>query len=287
MEMNYKLLNKKSINDVSLITLGCFISSIGINMFLSHAKLLSGGATGIALIIQYIFGIRAGITVLIINVPLFVLSYFKLDKKFTIYSLVGTLALSLFLIFTYPLTNILKINDELLLCIYGGVLNGLGFGIIFSRSGSTGGTDIITMLLKKKYGYVDVGKISFCLNLIIVLFGASVFGLANGLYTLIAIYINTTLLDAVIKGFKKNKMVFVITDNENEVEEAIMSNLNRGVTFLYGEGAYTKSNRRVLYTIVHLNQLPELKNIVNEIDPHAFMTIVDASEVEGKGFINR
>lgn len=285
--MKGKLINKDSINDFLLILVGCLICSVGINMFLSHAKLLSGGVTGIALIIQYLTGMQAGIIILLLNIPLFILSFFKLDRKFTLYSFIGTISFSLFLMLTHPLINILNLNDELLLCVYGGALNGLGAGIVFTHNGCTGGFDFITMLLKKNYGHIDLGKISFALNLIIVIISSSIFGLSKGLYTLASIFISTVVVDSVIKGFKRNKMVFIITDKEEEIKTSIINNLHRGVTFLQGEGAYTSKNKKVLYSIIHLNQLPELKKLIKEIDPSAFMSIVDASEVEGKGFRNR
>lgn len=286
MQMNYKMINKESFKDIAFIILGSSITSVGINLFLSHAKLLSGGVTGVALIIQYLTGFQAGAAILLLNIPLFILSFFRLDKKFTLYSLIGTVSLSLFLIITHPISAILNLNDKLLLCLYGGVMNGLGFGIVFTHNGSTGGFDIIAMLLKRKYGHIELGKISFSLNCIIVAVGAAFFGLSNGLYTLTSMFVSSTLVDKVVNGLKRNKMVLVITDKEEEIKVAVMKNLHRGVTFLYGEGAYTHTDRKVLYTIIHLNQMPEMKLIVKEIDPTAFMTIVDASEVEGKGFKN-
>lgn len=287
LEIKRRLFNKDAISDFLFIISGCFISSVGVNMFLSHAGLLSGGVTGIALIVQYLAGMQAGIIVLLLNIPLFILSFFKLDRKFTLYSFIGTMSFSLFLVLTHPLINVLNLNDELLLCVYGGALNGFGSGIVFTHNGSTGGFDFITMLLKKNYGHIDLGKISFSLNLIIIIISSSVFGLSKGLYTLASIYISTAVIDTVIKGFKRNKIVFIITDKEEQIKSSIINNLHRGVTFLQGEGAYTSKNKKVLYSIIHLNQLPELKKLIKEIDPSAFMSIVDASEVEGKGFRNR
>ena len=137
--------------DCILIFLGCFISSLGVNMFLANAQLISGGATGVGLIIQYLTRINSGITVFIINIPLFILSYFKLPKKFTLYTGIGMISLSACLIITSPLSSLVSLNDTLLYCIYGGILCGLGYGIVFSRNGSTGGTDIVNMLIRKKY----------------------------------------------------------------------------------------------------------------------------------------
>ena len=173
--MDTKFLSKDNIIDLSFIIIGGVLSSIGVNMFLVNAKLLSGGVTGLALISQYLFKIQAGYMVFLLNIPLFFISVKKLEKKFTIYSLVGMIAFSLSLILTKPISNILHINDELLYCLYGGVINGIGGGIVFAHNGSTGGFDIITMLIKRKYSNLNIGKISFGINLIIVCFGAIVF----------------------------------------------------------------------------------------------------------------
>jgi uncharacterized membrane-anchored protein YitT (DUF2179 family) len=282
--MDTKFLSKDNIIDLSFIIIGGVLSSIGVNMFLVNAKLLSGGVTGLALISQYLFKIQAGYMVFLLNIPLFFISVKKLEKKFTIYSLVGMIAFSLSLILTKPISNILHINDELLYCLYGGVINGIGGGIVFAHNGSTGGFDIITMLIKRKYSNLNIGKISFGINLIIVCFGAIVFGLPIALYTLTAMYVTSIVVDNVVKGLNQTKSILIVTEKEEQISEIIMEKLNRGVTYLYGEGAYTKENKKILYCIIPLAQLPELKKIVTDIDSKAFISITDASEVQGKGF---
>ena len=282
--MDSKFLNKDNLIDLLFIILGSFLGSIGINMFLIHARLLSGGVTGLALIFQYLFKIEAGYIILLLNIPLFILSFKKLDRKFTVYSLVGLLSFSTSLILTHPISNILNINDNLLYCLYGGVINGIGFGLIFVHHGSTGGFDIISMLIKRKYSNLNIGKISFGINLVIVIISAIIFGLPSALYTLIAMYTTAFVLDNVVKGLNQTKSVFIITNKEQEVSELILSELHRGVTYLYGEGAYSKDQKRILYCIIPLSQLPELKNIVTSIDDKAFISISDTSEVQGKGF---
>lgn len=284
MQRNHKYSALKPTKDIFFILLGSLIASVGVNTFLIHAQLLSGGLTGIALIIQYVGKVQAGITVLVLNIPIFILSYYKLNKTFTIYSIIGTVSFSVFLMLTDPLSSIVNLNDKLLLCIYGGVLSGLGFGTVFVNNGSTGGFDIISMLLRKKYGHINLGRISLILNSFIVLAGIGIFGLSNGLYTLICMYVSSVLVDKVIEGLNRNKMIFIITDKEDEIKDLVIKNLMRGVTFFYGEGAYTNKNKRVICTVVHMNQVQELKLLVKSVDPTAFMTFMDASEVEGKGF---
>lgn len=281
--MNLKCI-KKYLKNIIPILLGSLMSSIAINMFIANANLLSGGVSGIALIIQYIFKIPSGYIFMLLNIPLLLISFKKLNIKFTLYTLIGTLSISIFLIITNPLKGILHLKDTLLFCIYGGVLNGLGLGIVFSNHGSTGGLDIISVIVKKKYENFDIGAISFSVNIVIVSIGAVFFGLSSALYTLVSMYITSYVMDKVIKGFGKRKLILIITEKETEVSSSIMKNLGRGVTFLYGEGAYTKIQKKILYCAVSLSQLPQLKQLVREIDENAFISILDAAEVEGKGF---
>lgn len=282
--MIYAKNNKTIIKDIVLIIIGCIIASLGVNMFLTHAKLLSGGVTGIALIFQYKLGINSGIIVFLLNLPLFILSYFKLDKKFTVYSGIGMLSLSLSLMLTSRFNNLLTINDPLLYCIYGGVLCGIGYGIVFSRSGSTGGTDIITMSIKKKHSNLNIGKVGLIINLIIVCLGSIFFGLTVALYTLISMFIQGIVIDKVINGLNSKKLLLIITQKEQEVIDHIIINMNRGVTSLEANGEYTKKHERMLYCLVTTRQMIELKSKILLIDPRAFITIIDVNEVKGKGF---
>lgn len=279
-----KLLDKDMIKDMIMVTIGAIVAALGINMFLVHANLLSGGLSGITLMLQYLTGFPAGYSILILNIPLFFLSYKKVNKRFTFLSFVGTVVLSVALIFTEPLKDFVRVNDILLLGIYGGVLNGIGLGVIFSNHGSSGGLDIISALIKKKYENFEIGTITFVVNFLIVGIGATIFGLTSALYTLVSMYITSYLMDKVIKGFNRQKLILIITEKEEEVSESIMSGLKRGVTFLYAKGAYKKQEKKVLYCAVSLKEVPKLKYIIREIDGDAFISILDASEVEGRGF---
>ena len=262
------------------------ISSLGINLFLSKAKLLSGGASGIALIIQYLFKFPAGYTVLLLNIPLLILSYKCLNKRFTILTFVGTISFSLFLILTAPLKGVIDTNDTLLLCLYGGVIDGIGIGLIFSNHGSAGGLNIISALIKVKYDNFNIGQISFCINIVIVCIATLFFGVTSALYTVAAMYITAEVTDRIIHGLSRQKLVLIITKKEKEISNGILYKMHRGVTFLYGEGAYTGKYEKILFCTVPLRQIPELKLIIKDIDIEAFMIIIDASEVKGKGFKN-
>lgn len=282
--MNNLLKSKTFILDVILIFLGCIIASLGVNLFLTHAKLLSGGATGIALIFQYLLAVPAGIVVFIINLPLFFLSYKKLSKSFTLYSAIGMLSLSAALIITKPLASFVKVDDMLLYCIYGGVLCGIGYGIVFLRNGSTGGTDIITMLIRQKYSNFEIGKLGFIINCIIVVVGAVIFGVPRALYTLLSIFIQGAVLDRVLRGLNSKKLMLIITKESQNIIDFVIEDMNRGVTSIPIEGEYTHMKKKMLYCIVTTSEMLVLKNKVYDIDPKAFITIMDTSEVKGKGF---
>ena len=286
MDTYYKY--KANILDVVIIFIGCIIASLGVNIFLSHAQLLSGGATGIGLLLEYTLNIPTGITIFLINIPLLLVSYKKLNKSFTIYTTIGMLCLSFSLMMTKPLASYVSIDglDILLYCIYGGVLCGIGYGLVFSRNGSTGGTDIITMLIRKKYSNFNIGTLNFSLNIIIILTGAYIFGLPQALYTFISLFIQSFVLDRMLLGFNSKKLLLILTKKEEDIINYVIQDLHRGVTSLVAEGEYTHDRKKMLYCIVTSRQMIELKNAVQSIDPSAFITIVDISEVRGKGFMN-
>lgn len=283
MLMKFKI-NNHMIIDFILITLGCFIASAGVNIFLVNAELLSGGVTGIALILQYLFNIPSGISTFLINIPLIILSYKLLSKRFTIYTTIGMSASSLFLVLTNNIPDFFKLDDTLLYCIYGGVLCGLGYGLVFSRNGSTGGIDIVSMILRKRNSNLEIGKLGFTFNIFIILLAAIIFNPSKALYTLIFIYIQATVLDKVISGFNSKKLLLILTEKEEEVIKYVIKDMNRGVTSLIAEGEYTHNLKKMLYVAVTTPQMVRLKRKILMIDPNAFITIIDVSEVNGKGF---
>lgn len=284
--MNLIKKNKDFILDVVIIFVGCFIASIGVNLFLSHAKLLSGGATGITLILEYITNFPSGVSVFLINVPLFLLSYKKLSRTFTLYSAIGMTSLSISLLLTKQFSTIIQVDDILLYCLYGGALCGIGYGLVFLRNGSTGGTDIITMLIRQKHSNFKIGSVGFSLNCAIVILGALIFGLPRALYTLISIFTQGLVLDQMLKGFSSKKLLLILTEKEDEIINYIIKDLHRGVTTLPARGEFTDSNKRMLYCLVTTRQMIELKSTILSIDSKAFISILDVSEVKGKGFTN-
>lgn len=284
--MKYLIKSKNFYVDILVIIIGSFISSLGVNLFLSNAKLLSGGVTGIALILQYLWEVPSGITVFLLNIPLFFISYKYLNKRFTLYTAIGMLSFSTALMITKPLSTLVQVDDMLLYCIYGGVLSGIGYGLIFYRNGSIGGTDIITMVIRKKYSNFDIGQVGFAFNLIIVTVSIFIFGLPRALYTLISMFITSTILDKVLNGFTSKKLLLILTEKEDDIINYVIKDMNRGITALMAEGGYTRDKKRLLYVAVTTSQMISLKTKILRVDPKAFITIIDVSEVKGKGFVN-
>lgn len=272
---------------VFIITLGGILGGISFNMFLMPHKLLSGGISGIALILNYLFGVSPGLLIFLFNIPIFALGYKLVDKEFILLSLIGMATFSIFIDAFAFLRNVVYIEDVMLSCIYGGILNGIGMGIVFRNRASQGGIDIVSVIAKK-YWSLNIGSTSLIINFVIVTVAAFIFNnLMVAMYTLISMYVSSAVLDKVQEGFDIRKAVFIISNREDELGKEIIKRLHRGVTYLDGEGAYTGTKKKVLYCIVTLRQLAKLKQIVKDIDPNAFMTVSETTEVLGQGFSKR
>ena len=269
-----------------MIILGGVIGGISFNVFLIPHKLLSGGVSGIALILKYLFDFNPGVLIFVLNIPIFMVGLKFVDREFILLSLIGMTAFSVSIDMFAFLRDIIYINDTLLSCLYGGVLNGIGMGIVFRNRASQGGIDIVAVIVKKYYS-MNLGSTSLIINFIIVAIASVFYGLKPAMYTLVSMYVASAVLDKVQQGFGGSKSVMIITDNEQQVADAILQTLDRGVTYLDGEGAYTGNKKRVIYCIVTMSQLAKLKQIVREIDSKAFMAVSDTAEVLGHGFASK
>lgn len=276
----------KYIPMIFMIILGAGIGGIAFNAFLIPHKLLSGGVGGIALIMKYLFDFNPGILIFVFNIPIFIAGYRFVDKEFILLSLIGMTAFSVFIDAFSFLRDIVFFEDTLLSCLYGGVLSGLGAGIVFRNRASQGGIDIIGVILKK-YFSMNIGSTSLIINFIIVAIASFFYGLELAMYTLVSMYVTSSVMDKVQQGFGSSKSVMIITDHEQKVANEIIKQLGRGVTYLEGEGAYTGNTKRVIYCIVSMSQLAKVKHIVHEADSKAFMAVSDTAEVLGYGFENR
>lgn len=277
------LIKKENLLRFVMVIIGSLIYSIGVNIFIIPHKFSSGGVAGIAIIFQYLTKIPSGYSVILINIPIFLIGIKAIDKEFGIFSFIGMIAMSLSLIFTRDLHNTYYMADPLLSALCGGILTGLGAGIIFKNRASQGGTDIIAIVVKKKYG-MSIGRIAFMINIVIVAMGIFIGSLETAIYTLISMYMNAAVVDKMIQGFDKEKVVLVVTENSDRIKQVILDKLGRGVTYLYGEGAYTGDKKNIIYCILTPKEIEQAKSLIEDIDSGAVVSIMDTAEVKGRGF---
>lgn len=264
------------------ITLGCFIASASINLFLVPSHLLTGGATGIAIIVYYLTGLPIGLQTLLYNIPILIASWKMMGREYTIDVVIGTVIFSVALDLLKFLNGYTPLSDSMLSAIFGGVFNGIGYGIVFRMNGSTGGFDVIGAIVKK-YWSLSMGGAIFAFNCIIMCIAAFLFGIAPAMFTLICMFVNATVTDRVVAGFNHRKAVLIVSDQAQAIAKSIME-FGRGVTFLHGQGAFTGKERNVVFVVVKLTQLSKIKLITHTVDPHAFMIVMSANEVMGRGF---
>jgi uncharacterized membrane-anchored protein YitT (DUF2179 family) len=284
-----KLMEKYSkrelITKFIVILVGNILSSIAFNVFFIPNKLLSGGVGGIAIIIQYLTGIPTGISVFLLNIPIFIIGSKMVDREFVIFGFISMLTYSSILTLTANLGKYFVIDDMILVAIFGGVINGIGMGLMFRNRLNQGGFDILAAILKKKLN-INIGSGLMMANTVIVSLSGLLFGYRSAMYTLIAMYVGYSVLDKVQTGFNVKKNVVIVSEKPDEVADIILKEIHRGVTFLHGTGGYTKENKKVIYCIVTSRETAKLKEVVENIDPSAFFIVNDVVEVRGKGFKN-
>lgn len=266
------------------IAVGCAIFALGFDLFLVPHGLNAGGLSGLSMVIVYVLGFgTVGTVTALINLPLFVLGGWKIGKRFFVGSLIGTVALSAFIdLFTLIPA---PVTEPLLGGIYGGAICGLGIGVVFAAQASTGGSDIIVRLLKLRFQHVPIGMINICFDAVVaVLTGLVSRDIALTLYSGIAIFVSGKIVDAVVYSFDYSRVALIISKDHDAIAKAIGEKLERGATFLQGWGAYKGTQTKVVLTAVKKQQLADLKKMVVQIDPDAFIIVQEAHQVLGDGF---
>lgn len=265
------------------IVVGTALVAGSTSLFLLPNQLSSGGFSGIATIVYYLLNIPLGTTVLVLNVPLFIMSLIKNGKHFFLKAILGTAGLSIFLNLFEKLKPIT--TDRFLACIYGGIIAGIGTAIILKANASTGGTDLLTQIIKAYKPNIRISNLLVILDTIIVAANVIFFKeLEIGLYSAITIYIMGKMLDIFFEGIDFAKMVYIISQKNDEIAEQIGNQIKRGSTSLYGKGMYKKQDREVLFCVASRNEVREIRKIVKDIDSNAFIVITNAREVFGEGF---
>lgn len=268
------------------ICLGCAIFALGFDLFLSPNALTPGGISGVSMILHHVlkFG-SVGFFTALINLPLFLIGGKRIGAKFFVGSLIGAAALSLFI----DLLTVLPVpeTEPLLGALYGGILCGCGAGLVFQSHGSTGGSDIVVRLLKQKYRNMPLGQLTIAFDFVVACLTGILFrDVSKTLYSLIAIYTCGQVIDAVIYRFDYSKVALIVSKRHEEVARGIAEKIDRGVTYLYGQGYYSSQDTKVILTAVKKSQLSELTDVVVGIDPEAFIIIQEAHQVLGNRFKN-
>lgn len=284
MKMSSKMILEAALN-IFKILLGSVIFAIGIQWFYHPAALLSGGVTGIAMIINYLApSAPVGVMIIALNIPVFIIALRKYGWRFMAGSLLGTLfsavAIDLLALVDFSITT-----EPFLASIYGGIITGLGLGIVYTTGSTTGGTDVVAKLIRGKFPYVNFGTMILVLDAVIIAAYALLFKkYENAMYTVIAVYVAARVIDLVLYGSSQSKLCHIISEYSDEIKVAIVQKLNRGVTVLSGKGAYSGADKQILLCVVKRQQIIEIKKIVKNIDKSAFVIVTDTRDVFGEGF---
>jgi uncharacterized membrane-anchored protein YitT (DUF2179 family) len=266
--------------NIGLITLGSIVFVIGMDGILVPHEFISGGALGIALLAHYLVpSIGVGLAYLVVNIPLALLGWFNISRSFMVYTIFGILVFSVAAHVIHPTMPV--IEDPILAALLAGVICGAGSGLILRSVGSAGGMDILGVYLNKKFGF-RIGSIVFAANVSVLLAGAYLYDIQMALYSVIYLFTTGKVTDAILTGFNRRKAMMIISDHTAVIAEKILSCKGRGVTFLNGEGAFTGREKKVIFTITSLTELPKMKELVLSQDPNAFIVVNDTLEVLGK-----
>ncbi|KGP73027.1 YitT family protein [Pontibacillus yanchengensis] len=272
------------LKNIFFILIGSAIFGFGIVHFNIQNNLAEGGFTGIILILDH-FGLNISIMNLALNIPVFIIGWKLLGRSTLIYSIIGTFAVSFFLwIFQVYMIEIDLRNDMTLASLFAGVFIGIGLGIIFRSGGTTGGVDIIARLVNKYFG-VSMGRTMFLFDTAVIA-AAVIFYLDHieGMYTLVAVFVGARVIDFIVEGAYAARGATIISHESQAISAKIMKEMDRGVTVLAGKGSFTGERRDVLYCVVGRNEIIRLKNIINSVDPHAFVAVTSVHDVLGEGF---
>ena len=264
---------------------GSFIFAIGIICFVNPAKLAPGGMSGIAIMINHIWGASIGLMAFLLNIPLLILSWCFLGRKMTVKTLKSLLINSIMVDVVGAGILPRYVGDRMIGAVFGGVLMGVGLAAVFMRGSNTGGTDILSFLVRKWFPHLPIGRIMIFVDGMILLLSMYVFdNLEAGLYGAISLFCCSKVIDTIVYGFDKGVMVTVISDHNRRIAEHIMTEVERGVTFLKGEGAYTGMERDVLICAVRRQEFARVKAIIYTYDQDAFIITSETQEVRGEGF---
>lgn len=277
--------NKKSfLIDIIVSIIGTFLFSAALHIFTSPNQIAPGGVAGISTIIHHLTGLPLGAVNITLNIPIMIVGLIYLGKRFMFKTFISVVTLTISM--DYILINVPTYSGDMIVAaLFGGILMGTGIGLVFTRSSSTGGMDIINKIINKKIPHIKLGRITFCTDIVIITISGIAFKSVDpALYAIIAIFISSKALDAVLYGFNICKLMYIVTDQADIISKEIISKMKRGATILESHGAYTNQRKPTIMCAVRQNEYFKLKKIIHSIDPNAFIIITSANEIVGMGF---
>ncbi len=263
------------------VAVGACGVALSLNYFIIPNRIVDGGVTGIAILLHYLLGLPTGWLVLVLNIPVFLLGFRLMGKRFLLLSIWGVLVVSLALQLSAGVSPVTR--DLLLAALFGGLLTGVGMGIIFRSQGSLGGTDIVALILTSKFSF-SVGQALLGIDAVIFTVAAFLFKPELAMYAIIYMFVATRVVDFVQEGLSHTKAAIIISNQPDKIAQDIMTILERGVTFLNGSGAYSGEHKKIIYCVVTRAELARVKEIIRENDPGAFVALSETPEVLGEGF---
>lgn len=276
------IIKKDDLKNYLMIMIGVTMVAIAINVYYAPKQLVTGGVSGLSIVLEYLFSIPLWLTNILANIPLFIIGIKLKGIEFAKKALFGTIYVSIALWYTSFIPPVQ--SDLLIASVFGGVFAGAGVGIVLRASASTGGTDLLAIIIKHFLKKIPINQILLCIDGFIIVLGLFIFGVEKAMYALISIFIVSKVINALVEGVNYSKGVHIISDKSAEISEALMKNINRGITSLNGKGVYTGKDRDILFIVCSTGELVEIQKIVKEIDDKAFITITEVREVMGRGF---
>ena len=275
---------KRTALDGLFYVLGSVLYALSVNIFTAPNQIAPGGVTGVATLLNYVWGAPIGTMILLINLPLLLAAWFRLGKACTVRTLIVTVLSSTVIDATASFLPPFQ-GDRMLVALFGGVLAGAGLGLIYMRGATTGGTEVVARLLERKFRHIPIGRLILLVDALVVAASALVYrNVETALYAMVLIFVSSSLMDALVYGGDKGKMLLIMSRKEREIADEILNRMERGVTILNATGAYTGGERRVLLCAVRRSEMYQLRSIVMDIDPGAFLIVVSTDEVLGEGF---
>lgn len=268
---------------ITITMMGTFLYALGVNLFLVPHHFLSGGITGIAMILYYLMDLPIGISNFLLNIPLLFLSLRYMGKLYTVVTILGTVGLSLFIDLTSYMATWNVVKDPMVAAISGGVILGLSLGILYRYNSNTGGLDVVGAVCKK-YFNLEIGYVVFAMNFLIIAASAFIFTLEPAICTLISMYISAVVSGRIVIGFAQRKAAFIVSDKPLAIQDSILRHIRHGTTLLYGQGGFSGQDKKIVFAIVDLTQITRLRQHIEAIDPHAFLFIMNTTDVIGRGF---